>query len=118
MAGSFGFEDDKYDVSMAIGELELLPAVRKAPPDWLVIANGFSCREQIAQETDRQALHLAEVLEMAMHEGPAGPEGSYPERRIVQARDTEIRGSMKRTSLALVGAAAAGAALWHFSRNR
>ncbi len=49
MAGSFGFEHDKYDISQAIGELELLPAVRKAPPDWLIIADGFSCREQIAQ---------------------------------------------------------------------
>ena len=67
MAGSFGFEADKYDVSMAIGELELLPAVRKAPPDWLIIADGFSCREQIAQGTGRHALHLAEVLQMALH---------------------------------------------------
>src|SRR5690242_17729085 len=84
MAGSFGFEEDKYGVSMAIGELELLPAVRKAPPEWLVIANGFSCREQIAQGTDRHALHLAEVLQMAMREGPLGPDGSYPERRLVR----------------------------------
>ena len=56
MAGSFGFDEDKYDVSMAVGELELLPAVRKAPADSLIIADGFSCREQIAQCTDRQAL--------------------------------------------------------------
>src|SRR6266536_4708905 len=45
MAGAFGFEKEKYDVSVAIGELELLPAVRNAPADWLIIANGFSCRE-------------------------------------------------------------------------
>jgi Fe-S oxidoreductase/FAD/FMN-containing dehydrogenase len=69
MAGSFGFERDKYDVSMAIGELELLPAVRKAPSDWLIIANGFSCREQIAQGSERQAVHLAEVLRMAIDAG-------------------------------------------------
>jgi Fe-S oxidoreductase len=117
MAGSFGFEDDKYDVSMTIGELELLPAIRKAAPDWLVIANGFSCREQISQGTDRQALHLAEILQMALHEGPDGPGGSYPERRLVREREAEIRGSMKRASLALVGAAAAGAALWQFTRK-
>jgi hypothetical protein len=55
MAGSFGFEADKYDLSVAIGELELLPAVRQAPPDWLIIADGFSCREQIAQGTPRHA---------------------------------------------------------------
>jgi len=65
MAGSFGFEADKYEVSLAIGELELLPAVRKASSDCLIIANGFSCREQIAQCTNRHALHLAEVIQMA-----------------------------------------------------
>jgi FAD/FMN-containing dehydrogenase/Fe-S oxidoreductase len=65
MAGSFGFESDKYETSLAIGELELLPAVRKADPDCLVIANGFSCREQIAQCTNRRALHLAEVIQLA-----------------------------------------------------
>jgi Fe-S oxidoreductase len=67
MAGSFGFERDKYDISIAIGELELLPAIRQAPADWLMIADGFSCREQIAQGTNRRALHLAEVLRMALH---------------------------------------------------
>ena len=71
MAGSFGFEADKYDISIAIGELELLPAVRKAGPDCLVIANGFSCREQIAQCTNRRALHLAEVIQMAARASPA-----------------------------------------------
>jgi Fe-S oxidoreductase len=67
MAGSFGFERDKYELSVAIGELELLPAVRKVAPACLVIADGFSCREQIAQCTNRHALHLAEVIQMAMH---------------------------------------------------
>ena len=66
MAGSFGFEKDHYDISMQIGELVLLPAVRRAAPDTLVIANGFSCREQIAQTTNRNALHLAEVMQMAL----------------------------------------------------
>ena len=56
MAGAFGFEKEKYEISKAIGELELLPAVRQAPTDWLIVADGFSCREQIAQETDRHAL--------------------------------------------------------------
>jgi len=73
MAGSFGFEKDKYDVSIAIGELELLPAVRNAPPDHLIIADGFSCREQIAQCTGRQALHLAEVIQMAFRRPQAVP---------------------------------------------
>jgi len=64
MAGSFGFEHDRYEVSMAIGEQQLLPAVRQAPEDWLIIADGFSCREQISQGTGRETLHLAQVIRM------------------------------------------------------
>ena len=66
MAGAFGFEKATCDVSLAIGELELLPAVRNASPDSLIIANGFSCREQIEQCTGRKTLHLAEVIRMGM----------------------------------------------------
>jgi FAD/FMN-containing dehydrogenase/Fe-S oxidoreductase len=66
MAGSFGFEHEKYDVSVAVGELELLPAVRNAAAESLIIADGFSCREQIEQCTGRKPLHLAEVIQMAM----------------------------------------------------
>ena len=79
MAGSFGFEEGKYEVSVAAGERVLLPAVRKAGDDVFVIADGFSCREQIAQTTDRQALHLAQVIQMAMHESQGGAEEDYPE---------------------------------------
>ena len=117
MAGSFGFEDDKYDVSIAIGELELLPAVRRAPPDWLVIANGFSCREQIAQETDREALHLAEVLQMAIHDGALGAPETYPEKHIVRRRKAAVRDSMRKTSLALVGVAAGAALIAQLARK-
>jgi Fe-S oxidoreductase len=66
MAGSFGFEKEHYEVSMKVGELVLLPAVREAAEDTLIIADGFSCREQIAQATNRQALHLAEAIRLAM----------------------------------------------------
>jgi Fe-S oxidoreductase len=62
MAGAFGFEKETCDVSLAIGELELLPAVRRTPSDWLIIADGFSCREQIEQCTGRKTQHLAEVI--------------------------------------------------------
>ncbi len=65
MAGSFGFEKEKYDLSVKCGERVLLPAVRNTGKDTLIIANGFSCREQIEQLTNRKALHLAEVLYMA-----------------------------------------------------
>jgi Fe-S oxidoreductase len=68
MAGSFGFEADHYDISIAAGERLLLPAVRAADADTLIIADGFSCREQILQTTSRQPLHLAEVLQLALHE--------------------------------------------------
>ena len=66
MAGSFGFEKQTCDVSLAIGELELLPAVRQTPLDWLIIADGFSCREQIEQCTGRKTLHIAEVIRMGL----------------------------------------------------
>ena len=65
MAGAFGFEKDKYDVSIRVGERALLPKVREADHDTLIVADGFSCREQIEQTTGRQALHLAQVLRMA-----------------------------------------------------
>jgi Fe-S oxidoreductase len=68
MAGAFGFEEEKYDISIAIGELELLPAVRTASPDSLIVADGFSCREQIYQCTGRKPLHLAEVIRKGMSE--------------------------------------------------
>jgi Fe-S oxidoreductase len=67
MAGSFGFEKDKYDVSLAIGELELLPAVRQTSPETLILADGFSCREQIHQCTGRRTLHMAEAIQMGLH---------------------------------------------------
>jgi Fe-S oxidoreductase len=67
MAGPFGFAKEKYAVSQAIGERVLLPAVRAAEPDTLIVSDGFSCREQILQATGRKALHLAEVLQQALH---------------------------------------------------
>jgi Fe-S oxidoreductase len=109
MAGSFGFEHDKYEISQAIGELELLPAVRKAPADWLIIADGFSCREQIAQGTNRHALHLAEVLQMALDPSQIADD-PFPESATVRQRDADVGSSMKRAGLGL-GALAAGAFL-------
>lgn len=68
MAGSFGFEKNTYEVSIQCGERVLLPAVRHASPETLIIADGFSCREQIAQNTNRRALHLAQVIQMAIRQ--------------------------------------------------
>jgi FAD/FMN-containing dehydrogenase/Fe-S oxidoreductase len=62
MAGPFGFERDKFAVSQTLAERVLLPAVRAAAPDTILVSNGFSCREQISQNSPRRAAHLAEVL--------------------------------------------------------
>jgi FAD/FMN-containing dehydrogenase/Fe-S oxidoreductase len=66
MAGSFGFEAEHYGVSMAMAESALLPAVREAPADAIVIADGTSCRQQIADGAGRKALHAVRVLEAAL----------------------------------------------------
>lgn len=71
MAGSFGYESRHYEVSMKVGEHALLPRVRNNPEEDLIIADGFSCREQIAQSTDRRALHISEVLAMGLRGGAA-----------------------------------------------
>ena len=66
MAGAFGFEKEHYDISLALAERRLAPAVRSLPPDALVIASGVSCRQQILHTTGRQPLHPAEVLQLAL----------------------------------------------------
>jgi FAD/FMN-containing dehydrogenase/Fe-S oxidoreductase len=66
MAGSFGYEAGHYEVSMKMGELSLLPAVRQAGPDTLIVADGTSCRHQIADGAQREAVHVARVLEAAL----------------------------------------------------
>jgi Fe-S oxidoreductase len=66
MAGSFGYEAEHYETSIAMAELSLLPAVRKADANALVVADGTSCRHQITDGTDRQAIHVAQVLERAL----------------------------------------------------
>jgi FAD/FMN-containing dehydrogenase/Fe-S oxidoreductase len=69
MAGAFGFEAHHYRVAMAVGERRLLPAVRAAAPDTVVLADGFSCRTQVEQATGRRPLHLAELLARALPSG-------------------------------------------------
>ena len=66
MAGPFGFEKEKYEVSQAVGERVLLPAVRNTPETALIVSDGFSCREQIQQSTGRRAIHLAEALRLGV----------------------------------------------------
>ena len=66
MAGAFGYGADTYEVSLAMGELTLLPAVRRAAPDAIIAADGFSCRHQIHDGTGRTPLHVARILREAM----------------------------------------------------
>ncbi len=66
MAGSFGFEAGHYDVSLKVGERVLLPSIRQVSAETLIVANGFSCREQIEQATGRKTLHLAQLLRSAL----------------------------------------------------
>jgi Fe-S oxidoreductase len=66
MAGSFGYEAEHYATSVAMAELSLMPAVREADADTLIVADGTSCRHQIADGANRHALHVAQVLEQAL----------------------------------------------------
>jgi FAD/FMN-containing dehydrogenase/Fe-S oxidoreductase len=76
MAGAFGLARDRHAVSVAIGEQVLLPRVRSAEDGTLIVADGFSCREQIRQCTGRAALHPAQVLALALDEADRGPAGA------------------------------------------
>ena len=66
MAGSFGYEAEHYDISMRMAEANLLPAVRQAAADTLLVADGTSCRHQIGHGAKREALHVARILEQAL----------------------------------------------------
>jgi FAD/FMN-containing dehydrogenase/Fe-S oxidoreductase len=111
MAGSFGYEHgERYQVSMACGERVLLPEVRQAASETVIIADGFSCREQIAQATHRKALHLAEVIRMGMAgTAPAVPR-SYPESAFSQPAARVSPGSLA------LAAGMLGAGLWALIR--
>ncbi|MFP5237727.1 MAG: FAD-binding and (Fe-S)-binding domain-containing protein [Acidobacteriota bacterium] len=74
MAGPFGYEAEKYEVSKTIAGQGLLPAVESASADTLIVSDGFSCREQIAQLGGREAMHLAEALSRAQQKPGATPE--------------------------------------------
>ncbi|HEY7078017.1 MAG TPA: heterodisulfide reductase-related iron-sulfur binding cluster, partial [Solirubrobacteraceae bacterium] len=80
LAGSFGYEaGERYEVSVKAGEQALLPAVRAAGADTLIVTDGFSCRSQIRHGTDRGALHLAQVVQLALR-GDETAGHAYPER--------------------------------------
>ncbi|HET7808826.1 MAG TPA: FAD-linked oxidase C-terminal domain-containing protein [Gaiellaceae bacterium] len=109
MAGGWGYEEGHYDVSIACGERVLLPSVREAPRDALIVADGFSCRSQIEQaQTGRRALHSAQVLALARQFGPEGPAEPYPER-AAPPRPAGRRRVLRTVALAAGAAATVGA---------
>jgi Fe-S oxidoreductase len=113
LAGSFGFEADHYDVSMKIGERVLLPKVRTAPRDTLIVSDGFSCREQIEHGTRRRGMHLAEVIHMALHQPLPAP------KRYVESGWVQEEPSYPVLTAATAGLlVAAGIALWNQLRTR
>ena len=119
MAGSFGFETgDHYQVSIACGERKLLPAVRAAANETLIIANGFSCQQQIMQTTNRRPLHLAQVIQMALRQGNDAideNDAELPNRRS----NSRLPAGVLPIALLSVGAIAAGVALAKlFDRRR
>ena len=109
LAGSFGFEPDKYEVSVKAGERVLFPSVREAEGSTLIMTDGFSCREQIAHGTSRRARHLAEVIRDGLRE--AG--------RLEEASVMPPRQATKGTAVGLVaaGLVAAGLLAWRASRR-
>jgi len=103
LAGSFGYErGEHYEISIKAGERVLLPAVRQASPHTLLLTDGFSCRSQISHGSDRRALHLAQLVQMALREGPNGPSTDYPERLYSQPPEAPSNG---RSHTALAAAA-------------
>jgi FAD/FMN-containing dehydrogenase/Fe-S oxidoreductase len=127
LAGSFGYErGEPYDVSMKAGERVLLPAVRDAPDDTLIVTDGFSCRHQIEHGSERRALHLAEVIQMAARMGPGGPSHGRPERAYAAAvqpnhhhrRRAGGRAALGVGALALGGGAAAAGLAARQGRQR
>ncbi|HXS96175.1 MAG TPA: FAD-binding and (Fe-S)-binding domain-containing protein [Candidatus Limnocylindrales bacterium] len=122
MAGAFGYEaGDHYEVSMACGERKLLPFVRGAEKDAVFVADGFSCREQIEQETPRKAIHLAQLIKMGLDEQRGvGVPDEFPERAYPgRAQCSTPEAKRARTGAAIaVGALAAGAAVFLVARGR
>jgi FAD/FMN-containing dehydrogenase/Fe-S oxidoreductase len=118
MAGYFGYEKGRhYDVSIKVGEQTLLPAVRNADKKTLIISDGFSCREQIEQETDRKGMHLAQVIQMALREKDGYQTDLLPEREYVDAMALKSPYKTKNTLL-LLGAAVLGIAAFILIKNR
>ena len=121
LAGSFGFEREHDEISRQIGEQRLMPIVREANEETILVADGFSCKTQIEQMTERRALHTAQLIELAMQREGAGanPLGPLPEEGFP---DVVLNGEGKLREAAVLGgallAAGVGAAALLGSRGR
>jgi Fe-S oxidoreductase len=118
MAGYFGYEKGRhYEVSLAAGEQTLLPAVRNADKETIIISDGFSCREQIEQETERKGMHLAQVLQMALREKDGYKTDLLPEKRYVDAM--ALKNPHKtRNRLVMLGVMAIGITAFMLLKNK
>jgi len=103
LAGTFGYEAEHYDISMQIGERVLLPRVRSAARETLIVADGFSCRQQIMHGTPRRPMHLAEVMQMALH-----PLAKQKKKYVETGHTQDEPGYPVLTALAGFGALVAG----------
>ncbi|MDQ2817176.1 MAG: FAD-binding oxidoreductase [Candidatus Eremiobacteraeota bacterium] len=119
MAGAFGFEGgEHYEVSTAVAERKLLPAVRKAADDTVIVATGFSCREQISQLSERQALHPAQLVKMALDDRNAASGGSFPEYRYMPNQRAAGAAATRKGLLIVAGVAIGLFAARGFRRRR
>ncbi len=109
LAGSFGFERGHHEISVEIAEQRLLPAIRKAGDSTLIVADGFSCKTQIEQLTDRRALHTSQLIQMALDSGEGGVSGPHPEDAYPDVEVVMNGGLPRSAKVAGAAAAAVGA---------
>ncbi len=113
MAGSFGFEPHKYDLSMQIYEHKLGPHLRQMPSQRLVVADGFSCKTQIEQATGRRPLHLSQLLQIATH----GDEAVDHRNDGLEADKAIDNSKLIRNGALLLGGLCVGLGAWHLGRR-
>ena len=118
MAGYFGYEKgEHYSVFVKAGELLLLSTVRDADNEIIIITDGFSCREQIEQQTNRKGMHLAQVIQMGLHEQKSEKTGALPEKKYVDGK-TLKNPKRKRRLMAVLGIIAAGVITYTLIRSK
>ena len=139
LAGSFGFEEDKYDLSMKIAHRAMVPQIEESSPGTFIVANGFSCHTQITETTSRKPLHLAQVIQMGLKkqeneetiralergEMPGSLRKIFTPERVAQVRVTSSRYAAQAAGLAkrhplltILGMAAVGFGIGVVSKRR